>query len=37
MKDLVIVGDGGFAREAEWLVERINAQNKVWNFKGCLL
>ena len=36
MKDLVIVGVGGFAREVEWLVERINAKNPTWNFKGFI-
>lgn len=28
MKDLVIVGNGGFAREVNWLVERINQIEK---------
>ena len=36
MKDLVIVGDGGFAREVEWLVERINLKDPTWNFTGFI-
>lgn len=36
MKDLVIVGSGGFAREVEWLVERINFQKPTWNFLGFI-
>ena len=36
VKDLVIVGNGGFAREVEWLIERINAKNQTWNFKGFI-
>lgn len=34
MKDLVIVGNGGFAREVEWLVDRINHISPTWNFLG---
>ena len=34
MKNLVIVGNGGFAREVEWLVKRINAVTPTWNFLG---
>lgn len=34
MKKLVIVGNGGFAREVEWLVERINREIPTWNFLG---
>lgn len=36
MKNLVIVGDGGFAREVEWLVERINEQSPTWDLKGFI-
>ena len=36
MKKLVIVGNGGFAREVEWLVERINAVKPVWNLLGFI-
>ena len=34
MKDLVIVGKGGFAREVRWLLERKNQKKKTWNFLG---
>ena len=34
MKNLVIVGNGGFAREVEWLVERINSNKPTWNLLG---
>ena len=36
MKDLVIVGNGGFAKEVKWLVDRINAKNPTWNFLGFI-
>lgn len=36
MKELVIAGNGGFAREAEWLVKRINAVNPTWRFLGFI-
>lgn len=42
MKDIVIIGAGGFGRELQWLIERINEkQNKenggpVWNFIGYI-
>lgn len=36
MKQLVIVGSGGFAREVEWLVERINALTPAWDFLGFI-
>lgn len=36
MNDLVIVGNGGFAREVAWLVERINLEKKTWNFLGFI-
>lgn len=36
MKDLYIIGAGGFGREVAWLVERINQDNKEWNLKGFL-
>lgn len=36
MKKLVIVGNGGFAREVEWLVERINAVSPTWDFLGFI-
>ena len=34
MKDLVIVGSGGFASEVAWLVERINHVLPTWDLKG---
>lgn len=34
MKDIVIVGAGGFGREVEWLIERINKINQKWNILG---
>ncbi len=36
MKKLVIVGNGGFAREVEWLVERINALSPTWDMIGFI-
>ncbi len=36
MKDLYIIGAGGFGREVAWLVERINAQSPTWNLKGFI-
>lgn len=36
MKKLVIVGNGGLAREVEWLVERINAVSPTWEFIGFI-
>ncbi len=34
MKDLVIVGAGGFAREVAWLVRDINSAQRTWNLLG---
>jgi sugar O-acyltransferase (sialic acid O-acetyltransferase NeuD family) len=36
MKDLYIIGAGGFGREVAWLVERINAVSPTWEIKGFL-
>lgn len=36
MKDLYIIGAGGFGREVAWLVERINDAEPVWNLKGFI-
>lgn len=36
MKDLYIIGAGGFGREVVWLVERINAVKQSWNLKGFI-
>lgn len=34
MKDIVIVGAGGFGREVAWLIEDINKINESWNLIG---
>lgn len=34
MKDLLIIGAGGFAREVGWLVEEINQEKPLWNLIG---
>lgn len=34
MKNLVIVGTGGFGREVAWLVERINELSPKWDILG---
>ena len=34
MKDIVIIGAGGFGREVHWLIEEINSQSPTWNFLG---
>lgn len=34
MKDIVIIGAGGFGREVAWLIEDINKVNKEWNIVG---
>lgn len=36
MKDLVIIGAGGFAREVAWLVEEINKNTPQWNMAGYI-
>lgn len=36
MKDLYIIGAGGFGREVAWLIERINQVNLTWNIKGFI-
>lgn len=36
MKRLAIAGYGGFAREVEWLVGRINAVSPTWDFIGFI-
>lgn len=36
MKDLYIIGAGGFGREVAWLVERINTVTPTWNIKGFI-
>lgn len=34
MKDLVVIGAGGFARETVWVAERMNLQYPQWNILG---
>lgn len=36
MKDLYIIGAGGFGREVAWLAERINKNKSEWNIKGFI-
>lgn len=36
MKDLVLIGAGGFGREVAWLVENINRVQKEWNLIGFI-
>lgn len=36
MKDIVIIGAGGFGREIAWLIEDINNRNKEWNLLGFI-
>ena len=36
MHRLVIVGNGGFAKEVKWLVERINEVQYIWDFIGFI-
>lgn len=36
MKNIVIVGNGGCAREIKWLIDRINVNGGAWNFCGYI-
>lgn len=36
MKQIVIIGAGGFGREVLWLIERINAKEMTWEIKGYI-
>lgn len=36
MKDIVIIGAGGFAREVAWLIEDINNKEQQWNLLGFI-
>lgn len=36
MKNIVIAGNGGFARETKWLIDRVNDCGKMWNFLGYI-
>ena len=34
MKQIVIIGAGGFARTVAWLIEEINVKHKEWEIIG---
>lgn len=36
MKDIVIIGAGGFGREVAWLIEDINEKENEWNILGFI-
>lgn len=38
MRDIIIIGAGGFGREVQWLIERINTQEEgnKWNILGYI-
>lgn len=36
MKDIVIIGTGGFAKEVAFLIEQINIETKEWNILGFI-
>lgn len=36
MKDIVIIGAGGFGREVAWLIEEINKDKTTWNLLGYI-
>ncbi|MBC7348009.1 MAG: transferase, partial [Clostridia bacterium] len=36
MRDLVIIGAGGFGREVAWLVEEINRAAPTWRLLGFI-
>lgn len=36
MKDIVIIGSGGFAKEVKFLIDQINNNNKLYKFKGYI-
>lgn len=36
VKDIVIVGAGGLAKDVRWLIDRLNDETKVWNFLGYI-
>lgn len=35
-KEIVIYGAGGFGREVQWLIERINCKNQYWKILGYI-
>lgn len=36
MKNIVIIGAGGFGREVQWLLERMNEKEEQWNLLGYI-
>ncbi|MBJ05266.1 MAG: transferase [Flavobacteriales bacterium] len=36
MKNIVIIGSGGFAKEVAFLIDEINKVNKIWNILGYI-
>lgn len=36
MKDIVIIGAGGFAKEVAWLIEDLNTNKQEWNLLGFI-
>lgn len=36
MKNIAIIGAGGFGREVQWLIEEINTQFQQWKFLGFI-
>lgn len=36
MKKILIFGAGGFGREVQWLIERINRMKPIWKIEGYL-
>lgn len=36
MRELYIIGAGGFGRETAWLIERINEKQHIWELKGFI-
>lgn len=36
MKKILIFGAGGFGREVQWLIERINQKKPTWEIEGYL-
>ena len=36
MKKIVVLGAGGFGREVQWLIERINKNEASWEISGYI-
>lgn len=34
LKEIAVIGAGGFGREVRWLIDRINQVNPIWRFIG---